>query len=361
MKVFGFGRLLLIVYSCSARWLAVFHGGASQSIALVTAYSSLGPTGLQHALVSTDAAAIFVDADSISRLAATLESAPCVGLVIYDADESTCVDIIHGLESRFDQVKFVHFDEVCAIGERNPAAPSHPSADDLCAIFYTSGSTGEPKGVPMRHKNVVAAGWLTPCSYSHGAADISLLVAGFDVAIGRHFDSDDRYLAYLPLAHVLEFAFEHACLFWGVCLGYGSPRTLFDSSVENCKGDLCELRPTYILGVPAIWETARKAIINLIGASNRDRQTIFWEAYESKKKTIGTNATFPVDRDERVFWEARNLLGGRLRFMLSGGGPIAENTQEFMSLVVAPLVNGFGLTETMAYVTYFFLLSSAPL
>ncbi len=97
-------------------------------------------------------------------------------------------------------------------------------------------------------------------------------MAGFDVVIGRHFDSDDRYLAYLPLAHVLAFAFEHACLFWGVCLGYGSPRTLFDSSVEGCKGDLCEFCPTYMLGVPAIWEIARKAVINLVEASNRDRQ-----------------------------------------------------------------------------------------
>lgn len=165
--------------------------------------------------------------------------------------------------------------------------------------------------------------------------------------IGRHFDDDDCYLAHLPLAHVLEFAFEHACLFWGVCLGYGSPRTLFDSSVEGCKGDLRELRPTFMLGVPAIWETVRKAIVTLIAASSPDKQITFWEALGAKK-TISGSAIFPPDQDEAAFCEARDLLGGRLRFMLTGGGPIAEHTQEFISLVVAPLVNGFGLTETMA-------------
>lgn len=136
----------------------MFHGAASQSIAIVTAYSSLGLSGLQHALVSTDAAAMFVDADSISRLAVTLESASCLRLVLYDGDSDACAGSIHGLKDRFDHVKFVCFDEICAIGQRNHVASNAPSADDLCAIFYTSGSTGNPKGVPMKHKNVVAAG-----------------------------------------------------------------------------------------------------------------------------------------------------------------------------------------------------------
>lgn len=173
-------------------------------------------------------------------------------------------------------------------------------------------------------------------------------MAGFDDVIGRHFDKNDRYLAYLPLAHVLEFAFEHACLYWGVPLAYGNPRTLFDSSVEGSKGDLRELRPTYMLGVPAIWETVKKEILTMVSASIAERQSQFWNALESKKKNVREGCVFSTEQDDEAFHEARSLLGGHLRFMLTGGGPIAENTQEFISFVIAPLINGFGLTETMA-------------
>ena len=136
----------------------MFHGAASQSIATVTAYSSLGLSGLQHALVSTSAAALFVDADSISRLQEILESASCLRLVVYAGSPEACTDSIDKLKTCFDQVKFIHFDDICLAGQHNPIPLNAPNADDLCAIFYTSGSTGNPKGVPMKHKNVVAAG-----------------------------------------------------------------------------------------------------------------------------------------------------------------------------------------------------------
>ncbi|EXJ91414.1 hypothetical protein A1O1_04526 [Capronia coronata CBS 617.96] len=314
----------------SSHWLAVFHGAASQSIAAVTAYGSLGLSGLQHALVSTKAAALFVDEDALIRLGDALQTVAEVRLVVYDGNSDSSSAEITRLKQTMGHVAFIHFHDLVSIGRQNRCAAHLPSADNLCAIFYTSGSTGDPKGVPMKHKNVVAA------------------VAGFDVVIGRHFDHHDRYLAYLPLAHVLEFAFEHCCLFWGVCLGYGSPRTLFDSAVHGCQGDLRELRPTFMLGVPAIWENARKTILTLINSTKLEKQTTFWEVLEAKKAAIGAGGTFSPEQDQAAFSEARGLLGGSLRFMLTGGGPIAEATQDFISFVVAPLVNGFGLTETMA-------------
>jgi long-chain acyl-CoA synthetase len=67
-------------------------------------------------------------------------------------------------------------------------------------------------------------------------------------------NSNEYYLAYLPLAHILEFTVEFLCLYDGVSIGYGSVRTLTDASVRNCKGDLRELSPTLMAGVPAVWE-----------------------------------------------------------------------------------------------------------
>ena len=91
------------------------------------------------------------------------------------------------------------------------------------------------------------------------------------------------YLAYLPLAHVLEFTIEHTCIFYGFQLGYGSPRTLTDSSVRNCKGDIRELRPTFMAGVPAVWETIRKGIQSKLDNATSAEKFVFEKAYNLKK------------------------------------------------------------------------------
>ncbi|CAG8955433.1 hypothetical protein HYFRA_00010298 [Hymenoscyphus fraxineus] len=313
----------------SASWLSTFHGAASQSIAIVTAYSNLGLSGLQHALESTDSVAIFVDSSSIARLALTLDAVPALRLVVYKNDTRISGDVIQKFKQDFSKVKFIEFDELVSLGRSAPAIsePHSPSPDDICAIMYTSGSTGNPKGVPLRHKNIVAA------------------VSGWNITWGGHFDSNDVVLAYLPLAHIMEFISEHGFLYWGVPMGYGTPRTLFDHSVQNCKGDLTELRPTYMVGVPAIWESARKSIVASIGAYPPDKQTAFWDALRDKQRNFEEGVVFPSER-EAAFSGVRGIFGGRLRFMMTGGSGIAKHTQEFISFSLAPITGGFGMTET---------------
>ncbi|CAG8971638.1 hypothetical protein HYALB_00003106 [Hymenoscyphus albidus] len=292
----------------SASWLSTFHGAASQSIAIVTAYSNLGLSGLQHAIESTDSVAIFVDSSSIARLALTLDAVPALRLVVYKNDTRISGDAIQKFKQDFSHVKFIEFDELVSLGRSAAATPEphSPSPDDICAIMYTSGSTGNPKGVPLRHKNIVAA------------------VSGWNITWGGHFDSNDVVLAYLPLAHIMEFISEHGFLYWGVPMGYGTPRTLFDHSVQNCKGDLTELRPTYMIGVPAIWVSARKFIVASIGAYPPDKQTAFWDALREKQKAFEEGAVFPCERE----------------------AAFSGHTQEFISFSLAPITGCFGMTET---------------
>ena len=325
------------------------HGAASQSIPIVTAYNSLGIEGLKHALESTEAVAIFVDANSISRVGAVFDSVPTLRFVVYDGDQDVLAQTVKE-HPRLKNVRFISYDDLYRLGQDTETPKNDPRPDNLFAIFYTSGSTGVPKGVPMKHNNVVAAGLSSLLKVRQCSANVAFAVAGLDTVIGRHFNKEDRYLAYLPLAHVLEMAFEHACLFWGVCIGYGTPKTLFDSSTHDCKGDLRALRPTFVLGVPAIWESVRKAIVDSVHASSHSKKDRFRRALETRTKQKGCGVAFPPQSDVEEFNDARDMLGGRLRFMLTGGGPTAAATQKFISVVIAPLVNGFGLTETMAYV-----------
>lgn len=90
-------------------------------------------------------------------------------------------------------------------------------------------------------------------------------------------------LTYLPLAHIFEFMFENASLFWGTTMGYGSVRTLSQANCRNCKGDMAEFRPTILVGIPAVWETVRKGIVTNVEKSPKPVQLLFWGALAAKR------------------------------------------------------------------------------
>lgn len=113
-------------------------------------------------------------------------------------------------------------------------------------IMYTSGSTGPPKGVMITHSNLVA---------SIGAAYMLL---------GHHLTYEDTYLAYLPLAHVLEYIVKLIILFVGMTTGYGRVKTLTSASVQKCLGDLEAFKPSIMVSVPAVRETIWKAAVTYV-------------------------------------------------------------------------------------------------
>ena len=112
---------------------------------------------------------------------------------------------------------------------------------------------------------------------------LTLEVTGANAIVGHHVGSTDVLLTYLPLAHILEFVFEHLCIYWGSSMGYGSPRTLTDSNCRNCNGDLKELRPTLLVGVPAMWELVKKGITTQVYSGGPLVKAVFWGALYAKQ------------------------------------------------------------------------------
>lgn len=135
-------------------------------------------------------------------------------------------------------------------------------------------------------------------------------------------------------------------------MGYGNPRTLSDASMRNCKGDIREFKPTILVGVPAVWESVKKGVLNNLNKNNFLIKSIFWGAMSAKNFLM--TAGFPgADTgawflDSVAFRKLKEATGGRLRIMMNGGGPVSKDTQKFLSMAVAPMISGYGLTETSA-------------
>jgi long-subunit acyl-CoA synthetase (AMP-forming) len=135
-------------------------GAMSQSLAIVTAYATLGEEGLTHSLTETDAKAIFLDPQLIPTVLTPLKTSKTVKTIIYHGEASNA-DIAK-LRSTHDHLKIISYDDVLKLGWSNPAPPVPPKSSDLACIMYTSGSTGRPKGVLLTHRNVIAAGTPSP-------------------------------------------------------------------------------------------------------------------------------------------------------------------------------------------------------
>lgn len=173
-------------------------------------------------------------------------------------------------------------------------------------------------------------------------------VAGVNEIVGPLIGPGDSLLTYLPLAHILEFVFENVTIFWGGTMGYGNPKTLSDASVRNCKGDIREFKPTILVGVPAVFETVKKGILAQLNKSSFIVRNLFWGSMAAKQFLLQNGLPGSGVLDSVVFKKLRDATGGRLRIFMNGGGPIAKDTLKFISYAIAPMISGYGLTETTA-------------
>lgn len=134
-------------------------------------------------------------------------------------------------------------------------------------------------------------------------------------------------------------------------MGYGHPRTLSEASMKNCQGDILELKPTLLVGVPSVWETVKKGVIANVNKGGPVVRSLFWSAFYTKRLLSSTGLPGSGILDAVVFNKVKQATGGRLRFCLNGAGPISQQTQEFISLTITPMISGYGSTETTALAT----------
>lgn len=314
------------IYATTAiNWQNMAHACFRQSIPFCTAYETLGEEGLQHSLIEPQVVGVFTNAELLPTLANVIRKADTVKYVIYDGKpEDKHLDTIRKvLDER--QGKLLTIEHLWAEGKANPAESHLPTRDDVACIMYTSGSTGAPKGVILTHGNLVAS------------------IAAVELHVGDLLSPTDTFLAYLPLAHILEFIVECTMTYMGITMGYGKVKTLTQASVRNCDGDIKAFKPSIMIGVPAVWELIRKGILSKVDAGGSFKQKLFNGALTIKKNKIPLLTSVV---DNVVFKAVREQTGGRLRFALCGGAALSRETQEFLNNALVLLLQGYGLTES---------------
>jgi len=203
--------------------------------------------------------------------------------------------------------------------------------------MYTSGTTGAPKGVMISHANVVAT-----------AAGLSDKMDTFDMNGGG-----EVYLAYLPLAHIMEMAAELMCYFIGMQIGYGSPHTLTPTGVKvhpGSLGDAQALKPTLMVFAPAVLDKVYIGLDQKMKAASPLVQKLFkWGLAAGEARfeqgLIGSSWFY----NKIVFKKVQALLGGRIKACITGSAPLSPSIQKFAQTCFnAPVRQGYGLTETCA-------------
>jgi len=288
----------------------------------VSVYDSLGPDAASFIVADSGAQVLVVEEKCLKRVPALLDDEIYKGnagsdlkviLYIGKGDDETQKT----LESR--GLKVVAFDKAAKCEKIIPDTP--PAPEDIATIMYTSGTTGNPKGVMLAHLNLVAT--------------ISMI----DLTPSITLRPDDVHLSYLPLAHIFERLVAMGVLFKGASVYFAS------AGARNLLADLSVVRPTVFIGVPKVYENVRDAVARkMTGAKKK----LFQSALACKSADLETGCGHSPIWDMLVFSKTKKALGGRVRFCVTGGAPISKDTLQFVECALAPVVQGYGATETSA-------------
>lgn len=328
-------RIALFSDNCP-RWLVADQGIMRSGAVDVVRGAQADPVELRYILEHSGSVGVVLqDAELLKKLRGILSEVP-LQFVILLSDEAVTSETY----------KVMTFSEVLEIGRSHSLQPVQQDRSTLATLMYTSGTSGMPKGVMLSHGNLIYE--------INGAYAVAQPEAG------------ERVLSILPIWHSYERSFEYF-IFSNGC-------TQIYTNIRFVKKDLKEFQPHYMVGVPRLWESiyegiqkqfrdqparkqklvkffleqSQKYILAQRTAKNLNLDNLNPSATEKFTATVKAALRFPLHLlgDRLVYQKVRAGTGGQIKFVVSGGGSIADHLEDFFEIVGINILGGYGLTET---------------
>lgn len=205
--------------------------------------------------------------------------------------------------------------------------------EEYASIIYTSGTTGEPKGAVVTQHAMVT------------------MLLNVETTIKGAFSSQDKTLVFLPLSHVLGRCDSLLPLVFGW-------QAIYAESMEKLLPNLMIAKPTVMIAVPRIFEKIYSAVMEQVNKGSLFEKQAFKYAVKVAEKYFAK-----IDQDlspsaseileykmvsKVVFAKIYNRFGGKIRYFVSGGAPLSPDIIRFLRYANLTILEGYGLTETIA-------------
>ncbi|XP_027774703.1 long chain acyl-CoA synthetase 4-like isoform X2 [Solanum pennellii] len=310
-----------------AEWIISMEACNAHGLYCVPLYDTLGAGAVEFIISHAEVAIAFVEEKKVPELLKTFPNAAKYLKTVVSFGEVTPQQ---KEEIEKFGVSLYSWDEFLQ-GSKNQYDLPLKEKTDICTIMYTSGTTGEPKGVMISNNSIVT------------------LIAGvkrFLESVNEALTMSDVYLSYLPLAHIFDRAIEECFIRHGASIGF------WRGDVKLLTEDLGELKPTVFCAVPRVLDRIYSGLQQKISSGGRLRSTLFNIAYARKLQYLKDGCKYheasPIS-DKVVFSKVRDGLGGKVRLILSGAAPLSSHVEAFLRVVAcAHVLQGYGLTETCA-------------
>ena len=314
------GDRVALVLENSVEWVCAYYAIVLAGGVAVPLYYELKSAEIEEMVVHTDARIAIVSPKVLAKLDPLLPRLTTVVVAgeVPSAGAPASPDEPPDALRRHPQPRFVPLD---GLGRHASAAAwrelrlREVRPDDLASIVFTSGTTGGMKGVMLTHRN-----FLANCR---------------SIRRSIPFGERDRLIMVLPMHHAFPFTITAV-----VAPAVGGEVT-FENDLRRIRDRMAEVKPTLFAGVPALFELMYRNVVQRIEAEGRlETFERGLRICETTKQRTGINI------GRIVFRELHKRLGGRLRFMISGGAALNPDLARKFARVGIPILQGWGLTES---------------